>query len=404
MRRISDPLLFGLCLLATLLGLFVVFDAGYARSLAKDGGMIPREFVMQVVFLVVSVPLGFFLGGIRADRWERAARPLWYATIVALIAVELVGVSLNGARRWLGVGQFSLQPAEFAKLTAVVYLAVCLSNRKPWRQVRKPAKDFTRWLDKIAIPKFGRVWPFITVLVVAGLIEGEPDLGTAAVILATAFLMFLPGKVTKTSLLVGVACVALGGFVLVKKQPYRVERIVNHVHRWDKGVSDDAGYQTTQSEQGMADGGVFGVGIGRGRAKYFLPATTTDFIAATIGEETGLVGSLGVLALLGAIVLRLVTLARRARSEFGGLVLYGIAAWFGVQTCTNYMMANGFLPAIGIPLPFFSSGGSSLLALWAAVGVAQAVCLAPARPAGRARAKKKETFPNVAPAKKASVL
>ena len=127
----------------------------------------------------------------------------------------------------------------------------------------------------------------------------------------------------------------------------------------------------------MADGGVAGVGIGRGRAKYFLPATTTDFILATIAEETGLWGSLGVLALLGAITGRLVWLARKARSEFGGLVLYGIAAWFGIQTCTNFMMANGFLPAIGIPLPFFSSGGSSLLSLWAAVGVAQASCIAP---------------------------
>ncbi len=377
MRRISDPLLFGLCLIATLLGLFAVFDAGYARSLAKDGGMVPREFVMQVVFLVVSVPLGFFLGGIRPEAWQKRAKLLWYLTIGALLAVEFVGVSQNGAKRWLGVGQFSLQPAEFAKLTAVMYLAACFAGRKAWKDARKTVRSFPLWLDRVAFPKAVRFWPFLTILVAAALIEIEPDLGTAAILVATGFLMFLPGGVSKTSMLIGVAGAVLGGYLLVQKQPYRMERITNHVHRWDKGVADDAGYQTTQSEQGMADGGVAGVGIGRGRAKYFLPATTTDFILATIAEETGLWGSLGILGLLGAITARLLWLARRARSDYGGLVLYGIAAWFGIQTCTNFMMANGFLPAIGIPLPFFSSGGSSLLALWAAVGVAQAACMAP---------------------------
>ncbi len=385
MRRISDPLLFGLCLVATLLGLFVVFDAGYARSLAKDGGVVPREFAMQVLFLVLSVPLGFFVGGFRLDRLEGRAKPLWYATLVALAAVMVVGVSQNGARRWLGHGFAQIQPAEFAKLTAVLYLAACLAGRKGWAEVRKPFRDGPTWLDNVAVPKLTRLWPFFTVLVAAGLIEIEPDLGTAAILVATAFLMFVPGRVTFKSLLVGSLLSVLAVVTIVERQPYRVERIVNHVHRWEKGVSDDAGYQTTQSEQGMADGGVTGVGIGRGRAKYFLPATTTDFIAATIGEEAGLVGSLGVLALLGAITARLFVLGRKAPTEFGRLTLYGICAWFGVQTCTNFMMANGFLPAIGIPLPFFSSGGSSLLALWAAVGVAQAACLAPAHSQPRKR-------------------
>lgn len=389
MRRISDPVLFGLCLVASLLGLFAVLDAGYARSIASGKGTIPREFLMQVVFLAPSVILGFVMGGIRPDRMQKNARWIWYATIVALVSVEFIGVSQNGARRWLGVGSASLQPAEFAKLTAVIYLSACLANRKAWDEVRRPARDFVTWLDNVAVPKLKRCWPFLTVLVAAGLIEMEPDLGTAAVVVATAFLMFLPGRVTKTSLLVGIAGLVLGGLVMVQKQPYRMERFTNHAKRWDKGVADDAGYQTTQSEQGIADGGVTGVGIGRGRAKYFLPATTTDFILATVGEETGLLGSLGVLALLGAITGRIFYLARKAPTEFGALTLYGIAAWFGIQTCTNFMMANGFLPAIGIPLPFFSSGGSSIISLWAAVGVAQAALLAPSA----AKPKEKRVVP-----------
>ena len=385
MKRISDPLLFGLCLCATLLGLFTVFDAGYARSLAKDGGMIPHEFTMQVVFLSLAVPLGLVLGGVRLEKWERASRPLWLATILALAAVMVVGVAQNGARRWLGVGQFSLQPAEFAKLAAILYLAACLKGRKSWAEVRRPARDVPTWLDNVAVPKIARWFPFLTVLLGASLIEVEPDLGTAALLVATGFLLLLPGRVSGGSLLLGVAGVALAGTFLVYRQPYRIERFLNHSHRWEVGVADDAGYQTTQSEQGMADGGLTGVGIGRGRAKSFLPATTTDFILATVAEEAGLVGSLGVLALLGAITARLYVLARRAPTEYGSLVLYGICAWFGVQTCTNFMMANGFLPAIGIPLPFFSSGGSSLLALWAAVGVAQAASLAPSMAPARKR-------------------
>ena len=385
MKRISDPLLFGLCLCATLLGLFVVFDAGYARSLAKDGGMVPREFTMQIVFLAISIPLGLHLGGIRPERWERAAKPLWLATILALAAVLVIGVTQNGARRWLGVGSFSIQPAEFAKLAAILYLAACLKGRKAWAEVRRPVRDVPSWLDNVAVPKVQRWFPFLTVLVAAALIEIEPDLGTAAVLVATAYLLLLPGRVSRGSLVLGVATFAFAGTFLVLKQPYRVERFINHPHRWEAGVADDAGYQTTQSEQGMADGGPFGVGIGRGRAKLFLPATTTDFIMATVAEEAGLVGSLGVLALLGAITARLYVLARRAPTEYGSLVLYGVCGWFGVQTCTNFMMANGFLPAIGIPLPFFSSGGSSLLALWAAAGVAQSACLAPSLAGERTR-------------------
>ena len=255
MRRISDPLLFGLCLTATLLGLLVVFDAGYARALAKDGGMVPREFMMQALFMAVSVPLGFFLGGIRPNRWERAARPIWVATLTTLGAVLVVGVSQNGARRWLGVGQASLQPAEFAKLAAILYLAACLRGRKSWQEVRKPWRDGPTWLDNVAVPKFVRWWPFATVLLAAALIEVEPDLGTAAILATTAFLIFLPGRVSKGSLVIGVVGVAFLGTFLVCKEPYRIQRFLDHPHRWESGVADDGGYQTTQSEQGIADGG-----------------------------------------------------------------------------------------------------------------------------------------------------
>jgi len=140
---------------------------------------------------------------------------------------------------------------------------------------------------------------------------------------------------------------------------------------------DDLGYQTVQSEAGMAAGNLVGVGIGAGRAKHVMPAATTDFIMATISEETGLLGSFVVLGVIGIVVSRLWTLSLKATDKFSSLVLGGTAAWIGVQSTVNVMMANGFFPAIGIPLPFVSSGGSSLVALWAALGLCQA--LAPQR-------------------------
>jgi cell division protein FtsW len=205
------------------------------------------------------------------------------------------------------------------------------------------------------------------------MIEREPDLGTAAVILAIAAVMLFLGGVSKRSLVVGVLIGALGVFFLVTLEPYRVERILHHSERWNVGMVDDLGYQTTQSETAMAGGGFWGVGIGSGRAKHMLPAATTDFILATIGEETGLLGALGVLAMLGVLAWRLMHLGMRLSDRFGQLVLFGTAAWLGVQSSVNVMMANGTLPAIGIPLPLISSGGSSLIAIWGCLGICQSL-------------------------------
>jgi cell division protein FtsW len=124
----------------------------------------------------------------------------------------------------------------------------------------------------------------------------------------------------------------------------------------------------------MAAGGLVGVGVGAGRAKHILPAATTDFVMTTIAEETGLMGAIVVCAILAGIVFRLFYLSAYSQSDFARLVLQGIACCLAIQASVNVMMANGTLPPIGIPLPFFSSGGSSLIALWIAIGVAQSAC------------------------------
>jgi cell division protein FtsW len=230
-------------------------------------------------------------------------------------------------------------------------------------------------VDTVASAKLKRWLPAVWVLLGILLIEKEPDMGTGLVMATSAFAIAALGGATKKSLLAGVAmAVVLCGFMLVA-QPYRWTRIVNHFQRWEQRNIDDSGYQTVQSEIGMASGGVNGVGSGAGHAKHLMPATTTDFVMATVAEEYGFIGSITVLGLLGSMVIRLLHRASQIKDRFAMLTLTGIATWFGFQGCVNLLQANGTLPPIGIPFPFVSSGGSSLLALWAAIGVTEAIAV-----------------------------
>lgn len=372
--RLYDPTLFWLALTATVLGMLFVFDAGYPRSIAAGHGPIPREFLMQVVFLPIAVAASVICSGTRPDKWKKIAKTLWWISFGSLLLVffPVIGVAMNGAHRWIKLGPIMIQPAEFVKMTCVLYLASVFADRKPWPTKIK-FRDNVEWADRVMMPKLARAMPAIVAFVAVGLIEKEPDMGTGAVVAFVAFCMLFLGGVSKKSLIAASVLALFGVFVMVKQEPYRLERITNHAHRWDSGTMDDTGYQTVQSELAMASGGIVGTGVGTGRAKHVEPAATTDFILATIGEEFGLFGVLVVIAVMCLLVIRLLALAAKAPTKFGSLILSGTAGWIGIQAAVNIMMANGTLPAIGIPLPFISSGGSSLIALWMAMGLCQSV-------------------------------
>lgn len=364
-----------LALAASLVGLLIVFDAGYAQSMARDKEIMSSAFTSQLQALLPSIGIGFAAGLLPATKWKRYSKLLWMVTMVLVIAVEYIGVTQNGAQRWLKLG-ITFQPAEIAKVATIVYLAGVLATRKQW--VTKKYPDIWAWLDNVPARKAKRLLPALWVLVVFVFVEKEPDLGTASVIVATAFALFMLGGVSWKSLGVGVGLALALAWGLMLKEPYRMERFTSHGDRWETKNVEDVGFQTVQSEAAMASGHFLGVGFGNGRAKHILPAATTDFVMATVAEETGFLGSFIVIALIGAIVWRLHFLARQAEDKFCYLVIMGFAWWLTIQACVNVMMANAFLPAIGIPLPFVSSGGSSLLALWMAVGACQA-CVAPKR-------------------------
>jgi len=379
LKVVRDPVLVILALAATVLGLVFVFDAGYARSIRDDKGAIPPEFISQIIFLGPALFAGWVCARLRPNFWEKAAKPLWVLTVIALAAVLIpgIGYEMGGASRWFKVGRFTIQPAEFAKVAVILYLAAAFAHRKAWPKKVKVPKSLALRIDTIWIPKLIRAMPAVWVGLALLLTELEPDLGTGFIIAAVAFALMWAGGVSKRSLAWSVGLAALAVLVMIQVQPYRLERFTAHGTRWEAGNLDGIAYQTVQSELAMASGGSFGVGMGAGRAKHVMPAATTDFISATIAEEFGLVGWLAVVAVLGGLTYRLAVQATRAPTRFGQLVLIGFAAWIGVQSILNLTMANGLLPAIGIPLPFISSGGSSLLALWIAVGMSQAA-LAPA--------------------------
>ena len=375
---IHDPITLLLAVALTGIGLFFAFDAGFVRSLQHGHGAIPSEFISQLEFLPVALLAGWGCSRVAPDFFRRWSKIIWIGCLM-LLAMALVAPfrhTLNGADRWVKlVGPLQFQPAEFAKLGAVVYLAAVFTKRAAWpSKIRKP-RTFALWLDTVAGAKLQRWLPAVWVVAGIVLIEKEPDMGTGLVIAASGFAVAAVGGATRKSLLAGVAAAVVLCGVMIVMQPYRLTRIVNHFQRWEQRNIDDSGYQTVQSEIAMASGGFPGVGSGAGHAKHLMPATTTDFVMATVAEEFGFVGAMAVLGLLGALVVRLLYRAANTKDRFAMLTLTGVATWLAFQGCVNLLQANGTLPPIGIPFPFVSSGGSSLLALWAAIGVTEAIAV-----------------------------
>jgi cell division protein FtsW len=363
-----------LTLVATGLGLVFIFDAGYARSIASNYGPMPKEFKSQLMFLPIAIVFAAIVSRINHTKWEKVAKVLWFLSFAALFLpfLPVVGVEHNGAQRWFKIGPAEIQPAEFMKVTVVLFLAATFANRGSWPKKIKAPKHFADAMDRIYLPKLKRAIPAVLVVIAVLLIEKEPDMGTAFIVAVISFVMFFVGGVSRKSLIIASVLALVGIGALTMQEPYRLQRILHHSERWSESNMDDTGYQTVQSEIAIANGGLFGVGPGAGRAKYVMPAPTTDFILATIAEEFGLTGALIVLGVLSLIVIRLFQLAKKAPTRFGSMVLSGVGGWIGIQTCLNVMMANALLPAIGIPVPFISSGGSSLVALWLGIGLCQA--------------------------------
>ncbi len=342
-----------LALTATLLviGLVTVYSASFVTALARFGQ--PNYYITrQVIWAGLGCML--MVAAIRTDyrRYETFAVPIMLATIGALVAVLVVGIEGGGARRWIGVGEFTVQPSEFAKLAVIVYLAAWLAGKG----------------DSIRSFEHGLV-PFVLIISsVAVLIMLEPNLGTSLVLLLITVTMFW---VAGASLL---QMIALGstGFVvmlvLALKEGYRADRIAAFVNPEADPLGN--GFQTLQALMAMGNGGITGLGLGASRAKFFyIPESHTDGVFAILGEEAGIIATSFVLLLFMAFMVRGFQIARRSRDQFGMLVATGITTWFTLQALLNIGGITRVIPLTGVPLPFLSYGGNALAAELLAVGV-----------------------------------
>jgi cell division protein FtsW len=288
-------------------------------------------------------------------RWlQRLSIPITVGAGLLLVAtlVPGIGLKINGSRRWLGIGSFAIQPAEFAKLAMVVFVADLLARR-------------SRYMARADLT----VRPVLVVLAAySGLILLQPKLGTTIVLACIAFVMLYVGGARLGHLAGwGLLLVAAGGY-FAYSAPYRRRRIFAFLDPFADPLND--GLQIIQSQVGIASGGLLGVGLGAGRTKWgFLPYAESDFIFALVAEEIGLLGGAGLIVaflLLGYLGGRV---AIKAPDRFGMLLAVGITTWLLLQAFLNMGMAMGLLPVTGEPLPFVSAGGSSLVSALGAAGL-----------------------------------
>jgi cell division protein FtsW len=345
--------LFTLIVILNLFGLLMVLSASAVDS-DQDYGSPWYQFQRQFLWLVLgSIAL---VVAMRIDyrAWRKKA-PLLLVGAVGLLALVLVpgfGLEVNGASRWLGAGSFRIQPSEIAKLAVLVFVADLLARRA----------------DRIENTRLTLRPVVFVFVVVAGLIMVQPNLGTTIILGVIVFVMlFVAGVPLKPLGLVAGVGAALAGLFAVL-EPYRYRRLMSFRDPWADPLN--TGYQTIQAQVGVANGGLVGTGLGEGRAKWgFLPFPHTDFIFAVIGEELGLLGALTVIALFLALGVLGIRAALRAPDRFGMLLAAGITTWILFQAFVNIGAVVGALPITGVPLPFVSFGGSSLLVLMAAAGL-----------------------------------
>ncbi len=336
-----------------IVGVVMVLSASSVLSLTNYGS---AWYFFQRQLMWTGVAIIAFLVVMRVDyhHWTRLVRPMLAATIVLLVAVLVpgIGIYVGGSRRWIGAGPLTFQPSELAKLALLVFTADLLARRSA------ELHDTKRVLR-----------PLLLVLAAVGaLVCLEPDLDSTVLIAVIMGSVMVAGGIRSLHLaLLAGSGVALSALLAVAA-PYRRARVFTFLN--PTADASNAGYQIVQSLIALGSGGPFGVGLGASRAKWlFLPNAHTDFIFAVIGEELGLLGTLTVLGLFCAFAVLGIRVALHAPDRFGMLLATGVTVWVVVQAAVNIGAVIGLLPVSGIPLPFVSFGGSSLVLTMIAVGI-----------------------------------
>ncbi|MGE3557951.1 MAG: putative lipid II flippase FtsW [Nitrospira sp.] len=348
-----DQVLLFVTITLALVGLVMMFSASavMAGKRFDDSWYYLKR---QLIWLTLGLTLLHLVSRIDYIWWKRLAWPLLGLVMVLLVMVLVPSISgfINGARRWLPLGPISVQPAEMAKLSVVIYLAGYLARKEDRLQ------DFAS----------GLLPPLLIIGMLSGLILREPDLGTVVVMgLVVGALLFVGGA-RLSHLFMFALCSILIGLALVLTSEYRLPRLLTFLNPSKDPLN--AGHQITQSFLAFGNGGLFGVGLGEGKQKLlFLPEPHTDFVLALVGEEIGFVGTAIIILLFAVFVIRGFQISTRARTPFGRYLGVGITTLIGIQALINACVVTGLLPTKGLTLPFVSYGGSSLVVSLTAVGI-----------------------------------
>ncbi|HHV80005.1 MAG TPA: putative lipid II flippase FtsW [Firmicutes bacterium] len=351
--RPVDGLLYSGCMVLLAIGIVMVFSASSIRAMKSYND--PYYFLKrQLIWAGLGLIIMTVLANIHYVRLRKIATTVMAISLLFLVLVLVPGIGkvINGSRRWIGIGQIGFQPSELCKGVFVLFMAASLSERG--KELNNPVKGLL---------------PYVLLIgVIFGLVLKEPDLGTGIAIAGTGFMLLFAGGIAVWQL-TAIGVVALPVlWHAINSATYRRNRFLAFLNPWADPTG--TGYHIIQGLYALGSGGPFGLGFMRSRQKWlYLPEPHTDFIFAVIGEELGFIGCLAVISLFMLIAWRGYRISMTAPDRFGSLLAAGMTTMIILQAIVNIGVVTASLPVTGIPLPFISSGGSSLMTNLAAVGV-----------------------------------
>ncbi|GAB2543210.1 FtsW/RodA/SpoVE family cell cycle protein [Gracilibacillus alcaliphilus] len=335
-------------------GVVMIYSASMVTSVIVNGEPAYAQALRQLIWLVIGVGFFVFASYFKYTLYKPLSKWIVLIMFLSLLAVQLWGTNINNAQSWIYIGSFSIQPSEFVKVGIILYLAAVYTKKQEY------IDDFF----KAVLPPLA-----ITAVLLAFIIK-QPDIGTAGIIFAAACtVIFSAGiRFRHLSFLALIGIVVLVALSLQLVTDTRISRFTGAYQPF--ADPDDTGYQLIQSYIAIGTGGVTGQGIGQGIQKLgYLTQADSDFIMAVISEELGLFGVVFVLACLAVIVIRGLYIAKICKDPFGSLIAIGLSSMIGIQTVINMGAISGLLPITGVPLPFVSAGGTSLVVLLFSMGI-----------------------------------
>ncbi len=363
LKKILKSYDYTLVIVAVLLavfGLIMIYSASAVTAMQIYGYESDHFFARQRLFLIAGAFVFLFFAIVPYKLWlsNKLLVPLVLGTIAALVALLFFGSVAGNAQSWFEIGRFKIQPAEFVNIGMIIYLSAVYAKKQPY------INEFNK----------GVVPPVIYLVIICFLIILQPDFGTAGIIFLTgACIILASGMNFKNmmklagigTLFAAIAFLLLRDKIMTKGALTRIQTFLDPF-----SVEDAGGYQIVNSYIAIASGGLKGLGLGESIQKLgYLPEPHTDFIMAIVAEELGLLGVLFVIFSLGYIVLRGILIGLKCKDAFGSLLAFGIASMIGIQSFVNLGGITGIIPLTGVPLPFVSYGGSSILQLSISMGI-----------------------------------